>query len=183
MKSKVTQGIRYWAARVSALLEKGGIEVVLTGGACVSVYTRNRYQSFDLDFVNIRGVPSRQISKTLEAAAFKKEGRVFMHPDCPYAVDILSPPLSIGAEPVSRTEEMIVGSNKFHLLTPSDSVKDRLAAFYYWNDQQALEQALMICLAKRVALAPIKKWSQGEGQEPKYDTFLRLLNQRKTKGR
>ena len=29
-------------------------------------------------------------------------------------------------------------------MTPTDSVKDRLAAYYHWNDQQALEQAIMV---------------------------------------
>lgn len=32
-------------------LKNQGIDVVLLGGACVSIYSQNRYQSYDLDFV------------------------------------------------------------------------------------------------------------------------------------
>jgi hypothetical protein len=39
------------AAYVCSHLRKHGIRVVLSGGACVSIYTQNRYQSYDLDFV------------------------------------------------------------------------------------------------------------------------------------
>jgi hypothetical protein len=37
----------------SHLLEKG-IYVVLSGGACVSIYSSNKYVSMDLDLVNVR---------------------------------------------------------------------------------------------------------------------------------
>ena len=39
------------AGFLSDELRKKGIEVILVGGACVTVYSQNRYQSFDLDFV------------------------------------------------------------------------------------------------------------------------------------
>lgn len=32
-------------------LKKYGVNSVLTGGAVVSVYTENKYQSYDLDFI------------------------------------------------------------------------------------------------------------------------------------
>lgn len=33
-------------------LKEHGIEAILVDGACVSIYSENRYQSYDLDFVN-----------------------------------------------------------------------------------------------------------------------------------
>ena len=39
-------------------MKNNGIEAVLVGGACVSTYSHNRYQSFDLDFVS-QAVESR----------------------------------------------------------------------------------------------------------------------------
>jgi len=39
------------AAYIAEHLHKGGINVVLTGGSCVSIYTDNRYQSYYLDFI------------------------------------------------------------------------------------------------------------------------------------
>jgi hypothetical protein len=46
-----TIGIKELAALVSEKLRKGGVDSILVGGACVSIYTKNKYQSFDLDFV------------------------------------------------------------------------------------------------------------------------------------
>lgn len=39
------------AAYVCTHLQENGIHCVLTGGACVSIYTENLYESFDLDFI------------------------------------------------------------------------------------------------------------------------------------
>jgi hypothetical protein len=39
------------AAYVAEHLRQSDINVVLTGGSCVSIYTDNRYQSYDLDFI------------------------------------------------------------------------------------------------------------------------------------
>ncbi len=39
------------AAIVSSSLEQAGIAATLSGGAAVSIYTNNEYQSKDLDFV------------------------------------------------------------------------------------------------------------------------------------
>jgi len=40
------------AAFVQSHLRQSGIDVVLSGGACVSIYTSNRYVSMDLDMIN-----------------------------------------------------------------------------------------------------------------------------------
>lgn len=40
------------AAIISQALEAGGIVATLSGGAGVSIYTENRYQSYDLHFVS-----------------------------------------------------------------------------------------------------------------------------------
>ena len=39
------------AGYVSEGLRTRGIETILVGGACVTIYSENRYQSFDLDYV------------------------------------------------------------------------------------------------------------------------------------
>ncbi|GAB4538608.1 MAG: hypothetical protein Fur002_02330 [Anaerolineales bacterium] len=41
------------AAYVQSHLEKGGIRVVLSGGASVSFYSDNAYASHDLDLINV----------------------------------------------------------------------------------------------------------------------------------
>lgn len=44
-------GIKSVAVQVSQALTRAGITAVLTGGAAVSVYSANKYQSYDIDFV------------------------------------------------------------------------------------------------------------------------------------
>jgi hypothetical protein len=65
------------------------------------------------------------------------------------------------------------------LLTPTDSVKDRLAAYYHWNDPQALEQALMLAKAQKINLKEVKRWSEKEGHKEKYNVFIRIIKGRK----
>lgn len=42
------------AAYVATHLRSKGIEVVLSGGACVSIYSSRKYVSMDLDLINVR---------------------------------------------------------------------------------------------------------------------------------
>ncbi len=62
------------------------------------------------------------------------------------------------------------------LLSPTDCVKDRLAAFYHWNDRQALEQAVLVCKDVEVELKEVERWSGNEGMSDKYEKFIERLN-------
>ena len=151
---------RELAAFICKHLRDRSIEVVLTGGACVTIYPRNRYESLDLDFVNVTGTPGKLIDSALAEIGFLPEGRIYVNKKARYSVDILSPPLSIGAEKISSTHAINVKKMELRLLTPTDSVRDRLAAFYFWNDLQALEQALMVARDNDIDLDLVKKWSR-----------------------
>lgn len=54
---------------------------------------------------------------------------------------------------------------------------DRLAWFYYSNDRQCLDQAVMIYLdhLRSVNLKKIRKWSKVEGHIEKFDIFIRHI--------
>ena len=54
------------------------------------------------------------------------------------------------------------------LLTPTDCIKDRLASFFYWNDRQALEQALLVAKNHPIHLEDLKRWAK----EEKLEDFL-----------
>ena len=66
------------------------------------------------------------------------------------------------------------------LLHPVDSMKDRLSAYYHWNDRQGLEQAINICLEQDVDLSEVERWSSSEGHLGKYATFLQHLKKAKS---
>jgi hypothetical protein len=168
---------RELAAFVCTHLHASGIDTVLTGGACVTIYTRNRYESLDLDFVNITEAPLARIDAALLQIGYIPEGRIYINKKVNYSIDILNPPLSIGGEKITGTNVIVVKKMRLKLLTPTDSVRDRLAAFYFWNDLQALEQALMVARDNDIDLDLVKKWSRREEELDKFNIFLKKLTE------
>ncbi|MBI4848850.1 MAG: hypothetical protein HY808_09800 [Nitrospirae bacterium] len=166
--------IKELAALVCHKLNEKDIDAVLVGGACVSIYTKYKYVSYDLDFVSYAAL--KDITSALTDLGFKRESsRHFVRKDCPYFIEFVAPPLSIGSEPVKQEEKIKTRFGSITLLTPTDSVKDRLAAYYHWNDPQALEQAVMIAKAQKVNLKDLKRWSDAEGHKEKCETFIKLI--------
>lgn len=66
------------------------------------------------------------------------------------------------------------------MLRCEDSVKDRLASYFHWNDRQGLEQALQICLECWVDLEEIKTWAIYENHLLKFEDFYRRLSDLKS---
>ena len=163
------------AALVADECRKSGIEIVLSGGACVSIYTKNKYESFDLDFVLQSQADRKRIGPVLEALGFRKEGRHYRHPKTPYIVEFLSPPLSVGEEPVREIRDLRRGSRTLKLLSATDCVKDRLAAFYHWDDKPSLAQAVLVCRDAQVDLHEVRRWSIHEGMKDKFQDFQKAL--------
>lgn len=59
--------------------------------------------------------------------------------------------------------------------TKDDACRDRLAAFYFWNDLQSLAAAVAIAVRNRVAFAKVRAWSRSEGHPEGYAVFLAEL--------
>lgn len=57
------------------------------------------------------------------------------------------------------------------LLSPTDCVKDRLAAYYHWNDRQCLQQAVWVARARKIDWDEVERWSRKEGEEDKFKVF------------
>ncbi|MCL5073762.1 MAG: hypothetical protein M1308_23145 [Actinobacteria bacterium] len=62
------------------------------------------------------------------------------------------------------------------LLTPTDCVKDRLAAYFFWNDLQSLDQAVMVAKRNKIDIQDIKKWAEKLGELEKYNIFIKKIN-------
>ena len=177
MKTKKIKdlSVKELAAYISDYLRMNNIDVVLTGGTCISIYTKNKYVSLDLDFVVMRFIDMKKIKGMLEKIGFKEKGRHFKHKDTEFFIEFIPPPLSIGEEPVKEISEIKVTKYILKLLSPTDCVKDRLAAFYHWNDRQSLDQALMVCKEQKVNLNELKRWSKNEGMINKFFDFKKEL--------
>jgi len=93
------------AALVCKKLNDKEIDAVLVGGACVTIYTKNQYVSYDLDFVSHTSL--KEISRVLADIGFRRESaRHFVRKDCPYFIEFVTPPLSIGSEPIKNKKKI-----------------------------------------------------------------------------
>jgi len=161
------------AAFVQSCLAEKGIRVVLSGGAATAYYSLNRYVSADIDLVNVYMVRRELIRSVLNERGFVEVGRHFKHPDSPYLVEFPPGPLTVGVEPVKQVEEVELVSGILSVISATDCVKDRLAAFYHWGDQQCLYQATLIRNSVAIDLSEIERWSKGEGKDEEYQIFLK----------
>ena len=58
-------------AIVCEAIRQAGLDAFLSGGAVVSIYTNNRYESFDLDFVSLSD--RSKIKKVMENLGFTQD--------------------------------------------------------------------------------------------------------------
>ncbi len=170
------------AAIVSQRLRDDGISAVLVGGAVVSIYTHNKYQSRDLDYIS----PNFQdeIKKSLEKIGFRKAGvRDYCNPNCKFTVEFPDSVVNLGNDsPVRVTHEVQIDGKTIKLLSPTQCVMDRLLWFLQKaTDRQSLDNAVNVCIAQpAVNLAKVKTFSEREGELEKYEIFLAHLNLRRS---
>jgi len=175
MKPISQMSIGELAAFVCSHLESREIRVILSGGACVSIYSHNKYQSFDLDFIEQFSVKKYSLKETLKEIGFEENGRHFVNPETEYFLEFPPGPLSVGDEPVKTTEILQFETGALHLLSPTDCVKDRLAGYYHWNDMQCLEQAILVARDKQLDYREIERWSRKEGKLSEYRKIKKRL--------
>jgi hypothetical protein len=168
---KMSQG--ELGAYVQSHLRERGIEVVLSGGAAVGIYSNSKYISKDLDLINVYAVNRRTIRTAMEGIGFHEDGRYFKHPDAEFLIEFPAGPLAIGAEPIQQIVEQKFSTGTLRVISPTDCVKDRLAAYYHWGDRQCLTQAELVAKEHPVDLNELKRWSV---VEEKLDEFERIKN-------
>lgn len=156
------------AAFVCSHLKKNGIDVVLSGGACVSIYTTNKHESYDLDFIENITTSRKRLKEVLQEIGFFEDHRYFKNPDTEFFLEFPLGPLSIGAEPVKEIIEKEFPEGTLKLISPTDCIKDRLVAFYHWNDRQCLEQAILVSQEYEIDLDDIERWSTKEGKSVEF---------------
>lgn len=175
MKSIKSMSLGELAAYVCSHLEKNGIHVVLSGGACVSIHSQNEYTSYDLDFIENISSPRNRIKKIMAEIDFLEENRYFKHPDTEFFIEFPSGPLAVGREPAKEIISILFPTGNLKILSPTDCVKDRLSAYYYWQDNQSLEQACLVAKNHILDLTEIRRWSKKEEELEKYREIEPLL--------
>jgi len=163
---------------VSTKLKEAGVESVLVGGAVVSIYTLNEYESGDLDFIS--SAESKKIDEAMKCMGFEKSGKSYKSKKTDFFVEFPSGPVSVGDEVLTDFSEIKRKDLSLKLFTPTQSIMDRLAAFYFWNDIQSLDQAVLIACKQSFSLQKIKQWSLKEGEEKKFLVFKQRLRNTKS---
>ena len=168
-------------AIVCQALADAGIDCFLSGGAVVSIYSRNRYESYDLDFVSFGD--RKKIKRIMEELGFfQDKSRLFRHPNSVYMVEFPGTAVQIGDEPIHEFAERRVNGKTLKLLTPTDCVKDRLAAYIHWGDRQGLEQAALVVSEHPCLLKAIEEFCSREGRAKAYVEFVSRLTEMKRNG-
>jgi hypothetical protein len=176
MKAVAEMSVEELGALVCETLSAAGITVTLTGGSCVAIWSEGRYVSKDLDFIEEGPVTRQQVKAALAGIGFTEKKRYFEHADTEFLVEFPAGPLMVGDERVEKPMERQTAAGVLRLLSPTDCVKDRLAAFFHWNDQQALEQAVMVAHAQAVNMNDIRRWAGNEGMSEHFTVFTEKLD-------
>jgi hypothetical protein len=168
-----TISLKDLAGYLSAELQKKGIEIVLVGGACVTIYSKNRYQSYDLDFVVYEDM--KQVKQALKEVGFTEKNGYFRHDECKWIVEFVTSPVAIGKQIIVDFQHFKTPVGTIKMLRAEDSVKDRLASYFYWNDRQGLEQAIDIYREHKINLKEIESWATDEGFLAKFYEFVQKI--------
>ena len=162
------------AFEVSTALYGAGIGAVLTGGSAAAFYCA-AYQSADVDFVVNFGDWHAPMEPVLQSLGFVHDGSHFAHPRSAYTVDFPPGPLGIGGEIITAWETVHRDGQVLFVLSRTDSVRDRLAAFFHWDDRSSLRIALLVARSGPIDLEAIRAWSAREGAAAKFAEFERRL--------
>jgi hypothetical protein len=173
------------AAIVSDALERAGIMATLSGGSAVTIYSNNEYLSRDLDFVTSAMIAD--LKPVLESLGFDHTGvprlSQFTHPHVQWYVEFPPSPLTFGHLYVSPEDcaviELPVG--KLRIITPTQSVMDRLAAAYAWKDAQSRDQAIMVAANQDIDWEILRDWFANEGEsDDEWQRFKGAVGARKS---
>jgi hypothetical protein len=161
------------AAYVQNSLHRQGIEVVLSGGATVAIYSSNKYVSKDIDLINVHFADRKKIRIAMEEIGFRQAGRSFEYPGTKFFVEFPPGPLSVGDEPIKQVDEIKYETGILKVISPTECVKDRLSNYYHFGDRQCLAQAILVAQNNKIDYVEIKRWSESEG---KGDDFELIRN-------
>jgi hypothetical protein len=177
---KISRGssLREVAFVVCTALDKNGTEAVLTGGSAATVYAPRAYQSRDIDFIVTFSGPEAAPGEVLAALGYRRAADHYEHAENELILEFPKGPLAVGRELIRKWNTLRAQRMLLHIITPTDSVRDRLAGFLFWNDRGSLDQAVSVARAKRhdVKLDIVRRWCRSEGKAQEFDEFKRQLS-------
>ena len=147
---------------MSQALVRAGVSATLSGGGAVTIYAENLYLSGDLDFVTTAQL--KRIVAAIEPLGFVRSpgAREFTHPGTRFYVEFPPGPLGFGDTVVSDDDATTLETafGPIRIVTPTQLVMDRLAAYVHWNDNPSFDQALMVVRKQPIDWPELYAWAE-----------------------
>lgn len=160
------------AFAVCTAFDAAGFTAILCGGSAATYYAPDAYMSDDDDFVLTVELSRREISAIVAPLGFCESGRIYVHDAVTWTIDFPRGPLAIGRDIVSTWMTDRRGDEVLHVISPTDSARDRFMHYWAWNDYSGLTQAVAVARAQRqrVDLEAFRAWTELElAETPAYD--------------
>ena len=167
------------AAIVADHLRQRGITVVLVGGLAVEIYSENLYLTKDIDMIDMSYQAPAVLGQAMAEIGFSKQGRIYINDTTDICVEFPSGPLSVGEQLITETTVFKSHAGEIPILFPKDVIKDRLAAYFHWQDKPSLVQAVAVMTKHPIELNELKSFCQNENKENELDLIQQLLNSAK----
>jgi len=152
------------AALVSNALENAGVTATLSGGAAVTIFSDNAYESADLDFVTSER--NKELEAIVEHLGFTRVGslRMFEHPDSDWYLEFPPGPLGFGDTYIDAAQLPLLKTDygPLRIITPTLCVLDRLAACWYHGDRQTWDQAIEVVKRQKIDWEYVYAWAKSE---------------------
>jgi hypothetical protein len=162
---------------VCTVLHESGIEAVLTGGSAATVYAPQAYQSHDIDMIVTFRPANADARAALESLGYHVAAEHYEHVSNPLVLEFPMGPLAVGGELLDTWDTLRENDMVLHIITPTDSCRDRLAGFMFWNDRGSLAQAVAVARAqrRRIDMDVIRRWCRREGKDESFRELERVL--------
>lgn len=165
-------------SEISERLQEHDIRVILSGGSAVAYYTRNRYLTNDFDLIDVYNDGNGKIGRVMAMLGFVEAGRYFHHPDIDtLLIEFPRGPLRLGNEfPDPETVEAVrTEYGTLYLLSATDCIKDRLAAYHSWNREiRSLYQAILVSMENDIDMEALERWAAKEEGGDFFERFKKI---------
>lgn len=156
-------------------LSKNDVDVILVGGAVVSIYSEGAYRSGDLDFV-LNDFSRKKLEEVLFSLGFVKSQRFYKHPDCKHLfLEFVGFPVSIGDDYQITPDEIDVEGTKIKIYSPTDCVRDRLSGYMYFKSRDNFDQAILVANKHPINFEKVKSWCESEKHPEVFEEFINGL--------
>jgi len=143
------------------------------------IYSRGAYLSGDIDIVLSGRIQLDSLDRAMAELGFRRRGDRYIHPRTEFFVEFPSGPLAIGRDHEIHPIILKSGKQRVLSLSSTDSCRDRLSAFFHWQDLQSFETAVSIALKNRIHWNLVHDWSVGEGHLEEFEEFEREVARRR----